>query len=161
MINKAILMGRLTRDPELRHTPNNTPVTTFTLAVDRGVKRTGDPAQQTADFIDIVAWNHTANFVVNYFRKGQLVAVVGRIQMRKWSDNEGKTRISFEIVADEVHFAEAKRDSSGNSGPAPQQGYGQNNRTYSRPAAPQPANDIPSPDEGFDEITGDTDELPF
>ena len=162
MINKAILMGRLTRDPELRHTPSNTPVTTFTLAVDRGGKRTGDPNQQTADFIDIVAWNQTAEFVVKYFRKGQLVAVAGRIQTRKWTDNENKSRTAFEIIADEVHFAEPKRDSYGNTGSAPQQGYGQDNRSSFNPrSTAATSNDIPSQDDGFDDITGDTDELPF
>jgi single-strand DNA-binding protein len=160
MINKAILMGRLTRDPELRHTPSNIPVTTITLAVDRNVKRTGDPAQQTVDFIDVVAWNQTADFVTKYFRKGQLVAVVGRIQTRKWTDNEGKTRVAFEVVADEVHFAEGKRDNYG-TGAAPQQGYGEGRPQGYRPPVSQPANDIPSPDQGFDEIVGDTDELPF
>ena len=156
MINKAILMGRLTRDPELRHTPNNTPVTTFTLAVDRGIKRTGDPSQQTADFIDVVAWSQTADFVVRYFRKGLLVGVVGRIQTRKWTDNEGRTRTAFEIVADEVHFAEPKRDSA--SPAVPPQGYGADSSARNYEAS---QNDIPSPDEGFDDITGDTDELPF
>lgn len=107
MVNKAILMGRLTRDPELRHTQNNTPVTSFTLAVDRGRKTENGP---TADFIDIVAWNHTAEFVSKWFYKGLLVAVVGRIQTRKWTDNEGKNRVAVEVVADEVHFAEPKRE---------------------------------------------------
>ena len=140
MLNKAVLMGRITREVELRHTPNNTPVTTFTLAVDRGGKKTGDPNQQTADFIDIVAWNQTAEFVVKYFRKGQLVAVVGRIQTRKWTDKEDKPRIAFEIIADEVHFAEPKRD--GQAAPAPKQ-----------------AEKIPDADEGFEET--DSEELPF
>lgn len=141
MLNKSILMGRLTRDPKLRHTPNNTPVTSFTLAVDRGVKRTGDPAQQTADFIDIVAWNQTAEFAVKYFRKGQLVAVAGRIQTRKWKDNEDKPRTAFEIVADELHFAEARRDE--------------------QTAPTAPARDVPDLNEGFNEEVGDDDQLPF
>lgn len=158
MINKAILMGRLTRDPELRHTSSNTPVTSFTLAVDRGVKRTGDPNQQTADFIDIVAWNHTAEFAVRYFRKGQLVAVVGRIQTRRWTDNEGKSRIAFEIVANEVHFAEPKRDSYDSGIAKPSQGYNADSNARNSGAS---QNDIPSLDEGFDDITGDMDELPF
>jgi len=111
MINKAVLMGRLTRDPELRHTQNNTPVTSFTLAVDRG-KRSNAPNAQTVDFIDIVAWQTTAEFVAKWFRKGLLVAVVGRIQSRKWTDNEGKSRTAIEVVADEVHFAESKKDTA-------------------------------------------------
>lgn len=154
MINKAILMGRLTRDPELRHTNSNIPVTSFTLAVDRRYKN-NDSDQPTADFIDVVAWNQTADFVSKYFRKGQLVAVVGRIQTRKWTDNEGKTRVAFEVVADEVHFAEPKRDSSAASyTPAPAS-------SHASSSAPQAAaRDVPDPSTGFDEVVGD-DELPF
>lgn len=154
MINKAILMGRLTRDPELRTTQSGTPVTSFTLAVDRGVKRTGDPNQITTDFINIVAWSHTADFVVKYFSKGQLVAVVGRLQIRKWTDNEGRTRDVAEVIADEVHFAEPKRDSYGGGSPSP---YGE--RPASRPS--QSAEQAVPSDDGFDEIAGDSDELPF
>lgn len=113
MLNKCILMGRLTRDPELRHTASNTPVTTFTLAVERNVKRTNDNAQQTADFIDIVAWDAKADFAAKWFRKGQLVAVCGRLQSRKWQDNEGRNRVAIEVIADELHFAESKKEVSG------------------------------------------------
>lgn len=155
MLNKAILMGRLTRDPELRYTPNNIPVTSFTLAVDRG-RKSDDPNAQTADFIDIVAWRTTAEFVSKWFSKGLLVAVVGKIQSRKWTDNEGKNRVSFEIVADEVHFAEPKRDGSGSRGgydrppmpSAPPDSYGANPRSS-------------SPDSGFSQLSDDDDELPF
>ncbi|WP_458862342.1 single-stranded DNA-binding protein [Acidaminobacterium chupaoyuni] len=107
MLNKAILMGRLTADPELRHTQNNTPVTSFTLAVNRSFAKAGE---QT-DFIDIVAWSSTAEFVSKWFKKGMLVAVSGRIQTRTWEDKQGAKRKSVEVVADEVHFAEPKRDS--------------------------------------------------
>ena len=108
MLNKAILMGRLVADPELRATPNNTPVCSFTLAVNR---RTKPDEQQVADFLDIVAWGKTAEFVSKYFSKGQLVAVAGRIQSRMWEDKQGNKRKSVEVVAEEVHFAEPKRDS--------------------------------------------------
>lgn len=104
MLNKVILIGRLTSDPELRHTQSNTPVTSFTLAVDRSYK------DKQTDFIDVVAWRSTAEFAFKYFRKGQLVAVVGSIQTRTWEDKQGSKRKSVEVVADEVHFAEPKRN---------------------------------------------------
>ena len=104
MLNKAILMGRLTADPELRYTQSNTPVTSFTLAVNRSYGK-----EQQADFIDVVAWNKTAEFVCQYFRKGLLVAVEGRLQTRHWEDKQGNKRKSVEVVADEVFFAESKK----------------------------------------------------
>ena len=109
MLNKAILMGRLVADPELRRTPNNNSVTSFTLAVNRSFVRQGEQPQ--TDFIDIVAWGKTAEFVSRYFVKGQQVAVAGRIQTRTWEDKQGNKRKSVEVVAEEVHFAEPKRDS--------------------------------------------------
>ena len=109
MLNKAILMGRLVADPELRRTPNNNSVTSFTLAVNRSFVRQGEQPQ--TDFIDIVAWGKTAEFVSRYFVKGQQVAVAGRIQTRMWEDKQGNKRKSVEVVAEEVHFAESKRDS--------------------------------------------------
>ena len=110
MLNKAILMGRLVADPELRRTPNNNSVTSFTLAVNRSFTRQGEQPQ--TDFIDIVAWGKTAEFVSRYFVKGQQVAVAGRIQTRMWEDKQGNKRKSVEVVAEEVHFAEPKRDNS-------------------------------------------------
>ena len=109
MLNKAILMGRLVADPELRRTPNNNSVTSFTLAVNRSFVRQGEQPQ--TDFIDVVAWGKTAEFVSRYFVKGQQVAVAGRIQTRNWEDKQGNKRKSVEVVAEEVHFAEPKRDS--------------------------------------------------
>lgn len=114
MLNKCILMGRLTKDPELRHTANNTPVTSFTLAVDRGAKKEG---QQNTDFIDIVAWDARADFAAKYFRKGQLVAVCGKLQTRKWTDNNGNNRTAYEVIADELHFAEAKQQTQPQTSP--------------------------------------------
>ena len=102
-------MGRLVADPELRRTPNNNSVTSFTLAVNRSFTRQGEQPQ--TDFIDIVAWGKTAEFVSRYFVKGQQVAVAGRIQTRTWEDKQGNKRKSVEVVAEEVHFAEPKRDS--------------------------------------------------
>jgi len=107
MLNKAILMGRLTADPELRRTQSGTSVTSFALAVGRSFQK---PGEQQTDFIDIVAWGKTAEFVSKWFAKGQLVAVSGRIQVRNWEDKAGQKRRSFEVVADEAHFAEPKRE---------------------------------------------------
>ena len=147
MLNNAVLMGRLTADPELRHTPNNIPVTRFALAVDRSYVPQGGERQ--ADFIDIVAWRKTAEFVSKYFRKGLLVAVQGTIQTRSYTDSQGIKRKAFEIVADNVYFAEPKRD-MGPSAPAPR---------YEQPPA-EPAS-FSSGDAGdFQEIEGD-DDLPF
>ena len=120
MLNKAILMGRLVADPELRRTPNNNSVTSFTLAVNRSFVRQGEQPQ--TDFIDIVAWGKTAEFVSRYFVKGQQVAVAGRIQTRMWEDKQGNKRKSVEVVAEEVHFAEPKRDNSQPRNEMPQQG---------------------------------------
>ena len=107
MLNMVALMGRLTADPELRHTGSGIPVVTFSLAVDRRFK-SGE--ERTADFISIVAWRQTADFVSKYFRKGQLVAVEGSIQTRRYQDKDGNNRTAFEVVANQVHFAESKRD---------------------------------------------------
>ena len=109
MLNIVALMGRLTADPELRTTPSNVPVTTFTLAVDRSYAKQGEERQ--TDFITIVAWRHTAEFVGKYFRKGQLVAVDGSIQTRRYTDKDGNKRAAFEVVAANVHFAESKKTS--------------------------------------------------
>lgn len=118
MLNKAILMGRLTKDPEMRYTStNNTPVCTFTLAVDRRFSRQGEEKQ--TDFIPIVTWNKTAEFCSKYFVKGMQVAVCGRIQTRSWDDADGKKRYVTEVVAEEVHFADSKR---GDGGPKPASG---------------------------------------
>lgn len=110
MLNSVVLMGRLTADPELRHTPNGIAVTSFTLAVNRSYAKAG--TERATDFIDIVAWRNTAEFVSKYFTKGQLVAVEGSIQTRTYQDKDGNNRKAFEVVANNVHFAEAKRDAA-------------------------------------------------
>ena len=148
MLNKAILMGRLVADPELRRTQQGTAVTSFTLAVNRSFTRNGEQPQ--TDFIDIVAWQNTAEFVSKWFKKGMQVAVAGRIQTRRYQDRDGRDRTAVEVVADEVHFADTKRsdDYQGGGAPAPQY-------APRREAAPAPSvND-------FTEITGAEDELPF
>lgn len=149
MLNVVALNGRLTADPELRHTNNDIAVTSFTLAVDRSYVRNGSDRQ--ADFIDIVCWRGTAEFASKYFRKGQLVAVEGSIQVRSYTDNQGNKRRAFEVVANNVHFAESRRDSY--SG-------GQSN-TGSYESQSQPAASVSTGDNGdFVEIDGD-EELPF
>ena len=123
MLNRIILMGRLARDPELRHTQTGTPVASFRLAVDRDFKdkTTGEKA---TDWIDVVAWRQTAEFVSRYFTKGRLAVVEGRLQMRDWTDRDGNKRTSAEVVADNVYFGDSKRDAEGGGYSAPAGGYG-------------------------------------
>ena len=109
-MNKAILMGRLTKDPELRHTStNNVACCNFTIAVDRKFQKQGEEKQ--TDFIPVVTWNKTAEFCGNWFKKGKRVLVSGRIQVRSWDDENGNKRWATEVVADEVEFADGKGDS--------------------------------------------------
>lgn len=108
MLNKIFIMGRLTKDPELRRTPSGTAVTSFTLAVDRDFK--GQNGEKETDFIEVVAWRNTAEFVAKYFAKGRAAVVEGRLQIRDWKDKEGNNRRSAEVVADNVCFADSKRD---------------------------------------------------
>jgi single-strand DNA-binding protein len=114
-MNHVVLMGRLTRDPELRHTQTGTPVSTFTLAVDRGYTPRDGGERQT-DFIDIVAWRSTAEFVSKYFVKGQMAAVTGRLQIRDWTDKDGNKRRSAEVIADNVYFTDSKKNRESDSG---------------------------------------------
>ena len=109
MLNKAIIMGRLVADPELRHTPNNVSVVSFTIACNRNFASKG--AERQTDFIDIVAWRQTAEFVSRYFHKGSMIAVEGMIQTRTYEDKYGNKRKAVEVVADQVHFAESKSKS--------------------------------------------------
>ena len=143
MLNKIILMGRLTRDPELRRTASGTAVTSFSLAVDRDFK--SQSGEKGTDFIDIVAWRNTADFVRKYFSKGRMAVVEGRLQIRDWVDKDGGKRRSAEVIADNVYFGDSKRDGdSGTSG-----GY----HTAGRPA------DVSAND--FAEIGEEDGELPF
>ena len=108
-MNKVILMGRLTKDPEVRYTQtNNTLVASFSLAVNRRFVRQGEERQ--ADFINIVAWNKTGEFCSKYFKKGQQVAIIGRIQTRTWDDENGQKPYPTEVVAEEAYFADSKRE---------------------------------------------------
>jgi single-strand DNA-binding protein len=149
MLNVAVLIGRLTADPELRHTNSDIAVTSFTLAVDRGYVKAGSERQ--TDFIDIVCWRGTAEFASKYFHKGMMVAVEGSIQTRNYEDKNGNRRKAFEIVANNVHFAEPRRDSGSSGGSTP--------AYENRPGQQSPT--ISSGDNGdFVEIDGD-DDLPF
>ena len=103
MINKVILMGRLTKDPELRYTNNKTPVCSFTIAVNNGYGE-----NQRTDFVNCLAWNKTAEFVTKYFTKGKMIIVIGRITTRSWETQDGKRAYATEVVAKEVSFGETK-----------------------------------------------------
>ena len=110
MLNKIIIMGRLTRGPELRRTGSGTAVTSFSMACDRDFKsQSGD---KETDFIEVVAWKNTAEFVSKYFSKGRMAVVEGRLQIRDWTDKDGGKRRSAEVVADNVYFADSKRSES-------------------------------------------------
>ena len=155
MLNKIILMGRLTRDPELRHTQTGTAVASFSLAVDRDFKdkATGD---RTTDFIDVVAWRQTGEFVSRYFTKGRMAVVEGRLQIRDWTDKDGNKRRSAEVVADNVYFGDSKRDAE-SAGPY--------SGGYSAPSggrSPAPSG-FGAPDMGdqFAELSDDDGELPL
>ena len=152
MLNRIVLMGRLTRDPELRKPQSDTPVCSFSLAVDRDYKKDGE--KKETDFIDIVAWRATAEFVSKFFTKGRMAVVEGRLQIRDWTEKDGGKRRSAEVVADNVYFGDSKRDGGDNSGYNP--GY-----------APAPASHSAAPSNfsasgsDFAEIGEDDGELPF
>ena len=161
MLNHIVIMGRLTRDPELRHTGSGIAVASLTLAVDRdfGSRENGE---KETDFIDVVAWRQTGEFVSKYFSKGRMAVVSGRLQIRNWTDKEGGKRRSAEVVADNVYFGDSKRDSEGgytgssyaggsyrSSEPAP----APTNSGYAAPAAPANSD--------FAMLEDDDSELPF
>ena len=151
MLNCAVLMGRLVADPELRTTANGTSVTSFRIAVDRNFVRQGEERQ--TDFIDIVAWRQTADFVTRYFHKGSMIAVQGSIQTRNYEDKNGNKRTAFEVVADNVSFCGSKAESGTGGAPA------------ARAAAPAPAAPAVSYASGstgdFETIDDDDELLPF
>ena len=120
MLNKIFIMGRLTRDPELRRTANSTPVTSFSLAVDRDYK--SQNGEKSTDFIDVVAWRSTAEFVAKYFTKGRMAIVEGRLQIRDWKDKDGNNRRSAEVVAEHVYFGDSKRSESDTASAPPASG---------------------------------------
>ncbi len=154
MLNKIFIMGRLTRDPELRRTQSGTAVTSFSLAVDRDFK--SQSGEKETDFIDVVAWRSTAEFVAKYFSKGRMAVVEGRLQIRDWKDKDGNNRRSAEVIADNIYFGDSKRDGAGGdfapSYGAPDRGYGAPAGGYAAPMGG--ASD-------FSEIDEEDGDLPF
>ena len=151
MLNHITIMGRLTRDPELRRTGSGIAVASFTVAVDRDFSGK-DGGEKETDFIDCVAWRQTGEFVSKYFTKGRMAVVSGRLQIRGWTDKDGNKRRSAEVVADNVYFGDSKKEaSSGNS-------YGQQNGGYNAPGYSAPV--YPEPGE-FPELDDDDAQLPF
>ena len=141
MLNHITVMGRMTRDPETRYTRNNTPVCSFTLAVERD--RKNEDGSRTTDFIDCVAWRSTAEFISKYFRKGSMAVAAGRLQLRDWTDKDGNKRRQAEILCENVYFGESKSTGGG----LDQHGYDDEGQKYGE----SPINEI-----------GDEDgELPF
>lgn len=152
MLNCAVLMGRLVADPELRTTTSGISVTSFRIAVDRSFVRQGEERQ--ADFIDIVAWRQTAEFVSRYFRKGSMIAVQGSIQTRNYEDKQGNKRTAVEVVADNVSFCGSKTESGTQGGSRPYEN--------AAPVAAAPAASFASGSMGdFESIEDDDDSLPF
>ena len=162
MLNRIVLMGRLTRDPELRHTQVGTPVASFSLAVERDFKdkATGEKA---TDFIDIVAWRSSAEFVSRFFTKGRMAVVEGRLQLRDWTDRDGNKRRTAEVIADNVYFGDSKRDAEAGGYAAPSGGFGAPAGGYAPPPA-APSGGYSAPMGGgdqFAELSDDDGELPF
>ena len=137
MLNHITIMGRMVRDPELRHTQSGTAVASFSLAVDRDF-RNRDSGEKGVDFIDVVAWRNTAEFVSKYFTKGRMAVVEGRLQIRDWTDREGGKRRSAEVVANSVYFGDSRREESDSREP-----------------------DYAPPPQDFTELADDDVELPF
>jgi len=145
-MNQVVLMGRLTRDPELRHTQTGTPVASFTIAVDRGFTPK-DGGERQVDFIDVVAWRGTAELVTKHFCKGMLISVVGRLQIRDWTDKDNNKRRNAEVVSENVYFTDSRRKQDGDAS-VPQGGY---SGGYSTPVESG----------GFTEIADDDGDLPW
>ena len=160
MLNHIVIMGRLTRDPELRRTASGIAVTSFSLAVDRDYKP--ENGERETDFIDCVAWRSSAEFVQKYFAKGRMAVVSGRLQIRPWTDKDGNKRRATEIVADNVYFGDSKKDGEGSGGANQPQGYsapqtGNPPAPYGYSAPQQSFQMSPSMTEEYD----DDSKLPF
>ena len=135
MLNHIVIMGRLTRDPELRRTGSGIAVTSFTVAVDRDFGKNENGERET-DFIDCVAWRQTGEFVSKYFTKGRMAVVSGRLQIRSWTDKEGNKRRAAEVVADNVYFGDSKRDGDSGSSYGGNTYGGSSFGGYSAPSTP-------------------------
>ena len=145
MLNHITIMGRLTRDPEMRRTGSGVAVTSFTIACDRDFGQNG---QKETDFIDVTAWRNTGEFVDKYFTKGRMAVVSGRLQIRSWTDKDGNKRKSAEVVADNVYFGDSKSDASNGGG-------------YSAPAMASYAAPASVPASDFAMLEDDDSQLPF
>lgn len=148
MLNHITIMGRLTRDVEMRKTGSGVSVANFSVAVDRDFK--SESGDRETDFIDCVAWRSTADFLGKYFRKGSMIVLSGRLQVRSWLDNDGNKRKSAEVVAENVYFGEAKKDA------APSTGSSFGNAFTAPPVTP-----IAPTDAEFSVLDGDDEQLPF
>lgn len=151
MLNKVFVMGRLTRDPELRRTQSGTAVASFSLAVDRDYK--SQSGEKETDFFDVVAWRSTGEFVAKYFTKGRMAVVEGRLQVRPWQDKDGNNRRSTEIIAENIYFGDSKKDGSGNTGNYGAQAYTAPDGGYAAPTGGAYG--------GFAEIDEEDGDLPF
>ena len=164
MLNHIVVMGRLTRDPELRRTGSGIAVTSFSVAVDRDFPNKESGERET-DFIDCVAWRSTGEFVSKYFQKGSMAVVSGRLQMRSWTDKDGNKRRTAEIVADNVYFGDSRRDSESGNSSYSNNSYGGNNssNSYSAPAPSYGGYSAPAsaPASDFAMLEDDDAQLPF
>lgn len=155
MLNKIFLMGRLVADPEAKQTPSGVPVTTFRIAVDRDFKNK-QTGEKEADFVTVVAWRGTAEFVARYFTKGRMAVVEGRLQIRPYTDRDGNKRSATEVVAENIYFGDSRRD--GDSGGS----YGGYSPAVPAPASQSSPYDAPVPaGDQFTELDDDDGELPF
>ena len=139
MLNHIVVMGRLTRDPELRKTASGVSVASFSVAVDRDFSQ--QDGKKETDFLDVVAWRSTAEFAAKYFTKGRMAVVSGRLQIRNWEDKEGNKRRTAEILAENIYFGDSKKEDDGGSASAPTQGFG----APAQSAALRPTSAAPSP----------------
>ena len=161
MLNVAIIMGRMVADPELRTTQSGISVTSFRIAVDRPYS-SKDSGQRQADFIDIVAWRNTAEFVCKYFAKGQMIALQGRIQTRSYEDKQGNKRTAVEVVADNVNFCGSKQERQHNGQPRKEHGVGYWGDGGSSKAPTNPQSPAVPQDEEYENVVFDSDyDLPF
>ena len=147
MLNHITIMGRLVKDPELRRTQSGVAVCSFTVAVDRDFQ-SREAAEKQTDFIDVVAWRQTAEFVSKYFTKGRMIVVDGSLQSRKWQDKTGQNRVSWEVLANNIYFGDSKRD-------------GMSGGDYSAPAYGAPADSFCAPSSGSFAGIEEDGELPF
>lgn len=155
-MNKVVLMGRLTRDVEMRQTPSGVSLARFSLAVNR--RFAGKDSQQQADFINCVAWRQTGEFIARYFQKGSMIAVIGSIQSRSWDGQDGKKQYATEVVVDEAYFTGSKSD-TGAQGGGGYQNQGGFNAPQQQDAQPSFGDDFDM--DGFSDLDGSEDDLPF